>query len=124
MRRICCGLLVVATGLMTAACAPRLDELRAQPVRLEHFQDVPYERMANCITERMLTPWSPTQLVDTKDQVARIIILPFAEFTVRAAGEGSVVQLRQAKLVVDIDGFERASLEAIDRCSDRSGGAR
>jgi hypothetical protein len=100
-------------------CAPSMEKVRAQPVRFEHFQDVPYERMANCITEKMLSPWSPTQLVDTREQTARIIILPLAEFTVKAVGQGSVVQLRQVKLVADIDGFERSSQEAVERCASQ-----
>lgn len=107
--------LVLAGGAL-AVCAPTSDEIRAEPVRFTSSQPVPWDTMANCILRRALDQRPASLLTYPREQLATVILPETAEFTVRAAGDGSVVEWRRRKLVADVGGLEAASREIVERC--------
>jgi len=99
-----------------AACAPTLDEIRSEPVRFTSRQAVPWDTMANCIAARS-TDLRPASLQTyPRERLATVIWPEAAEFTVRADGDGSLVEFRRRKLVADLGGFEASAREIVERC--------
>lgn len=107
---------ILAALFPLAACAPTLDEIRAEPVRFTSSQPVPWDTMANCIAARS-TDLRPASLQTyPRERLATVIWPEAAEFTVRADGDGSVVTFRRRKVVADLGGFEASAREIVERC--------
>lgn len=99
-----------------AACAPTLDEIRAEPVRFTVRQAVPWDTMANCIAARSTDQRPASLQTYPREQLANVIWPETAEFTVRAEGAGSVVEFRRRKLAADLGGMEASARELVERC--------
>ena len=97
----------VAASLLLAACGPTVDELKAEPVRFTATAPVPYDTMANCLATRALDDYLVMPLFDPRSGTATVTLTHRAamtlqgEYTVRRAGDGSTVEYRRRKLLVD-----------------------
>jgi len=113
----------MAASLLLAACAgPTVDELKAEPVRFTATAPVPYDTMANCLATRALDDYLVTPLFDPRRGTATVTLTHRAamtlqgEYTVRRADDGSTVEYRRRKLLVESkDDKARAAVESCSK---------
>lgn len=111
-------------ALLLAGCGASLDQVRAEPVRLTVPTPVAYDTMANCLAARSSQVYAVTPLVFPREGKATVTLAAKttdsiqAEYSVRRAGDGSVVEWRRRQLVGnDIGGMQADAQETIERCS-------